>query len=65
MKRAFCLIFLLCSLPCLLTAQIGIYQQGKIVRMHMGECIPVGHGFMATWGGLQCQWGPNSALNTR
>ena len=58
MKRAFCLIFFLCSLPCLLAAQIGIYQQGKIVRMHMGECIPVAHGFMATMGGSSTPMGP-------
>ena len=58
MKRAFGLIFLLCNLPSLLTAQIGIYQQGKVVRMHMGECIPVAHGFMATMGGPAMPMGP-------
>lgn len=58
MKRAFCLTFLLFSLPCLLAAQIGIYQQGQIVRMHMGECIPVGHGFMSTLGGQTAPMGP-------
>jgi hypothetical protein len=58
MKRAFCLIFFLCSLPGLLAAQVGIYQQGQIVRMHMGECIPVGHGFMATMGGQAAPMGP-------
>ena len=58
MKRMFYLILTLCSLSCLLTAQIGIYQQGKIVRMHMGECIPVAHGFMATMGGSSTPMGP-------
>ena len=58
MKRAFWLILLFCFLPALLTAQIGIYQQGKIVRMHMGECIPIGHGFVATLGGPASPMGP-------
>jgi hypothetical protein len=58
MKRAFWLISLFCFSPALLTAQIGIYQQGKIVRMHMGECIPIGHGFMATVGGSASPMGP-------
>ena len=51
MKRAFWLVFLFCSLPGLLAAQIGIYQHGTVVRMHMGECIPAGHGFMVAFGG--------------
>ena len=51
MKRAFSLIFLFCSLPGLLAAQIGIYQHGTVVRMHMGECIGAGHGFMVAFGG--------------
>jgi len=50
-KLAFSLIFLFCSLPGLLAAQIGVYQHGTVVRMHMGECLPAGHGFMATFGG--------------
>ena len=58
MKRAFWLTLLFCFLPALLIAQIGVYQQGKIVRMHMGECIPVGHGFMSTLGGSATPMGP-------
>lgn len=58
MKRAFWLTSLFCFLPALLIAQIGVYQQGKIVRMHMGECIPVGHGFMSTLGGSATPMGP-------
>jgi len=58
MKRVFWLILVVCSLPALLSAQIGIYQQGQIVRMHMGECIPVGHGFMSTLGGAATPTGP-------
>jgi hypothetical protein len=58
MKRVFLLIFFLCMLPGLLTAQNGIYQHGTVVRMHMGECIPLGHGFMATFGGPSAPIGP-------
>jgi len=58
MKRVFLLIFAVCSLPGLLAAQIGVYQHGKVVRMHMGECIPAGHGFMATFGGPSTPVGP-------
>jgi len=50
-KKAFSLIFLVCSLPSLLAAQIGIYQHGTVVRMHMGDCVLAHHGFMATFGG--------------
>jgi hypothetical protein len=50
MKRAFSLIFLGCSLPALLTAQIGMYQHGSVVRMHMGDCNGSRHGFMANFG---------------
>lgn len=50
MKYALSLVFLLCSLPNLLVAQIGIYQHGSVVRMHMGECILAPHGFMTSLG---------------
>jgi len=59
MKPAFSLLFLVCSLPGLLAAQIGIYQHGTVVRMHMGECIPVGHGFMVAFGGPSNPMGPD------
>ena len=58
MKRALLLVFLVCSLPGLLAAQIGIYQHGTVVRMHMGECIPAGHGFMVAFGGPSTPMGP-------
>jgi hypothetical protein len=51
MKRICLLIFLCCSLPGLLAAQIGIYQQGAIERMHMGDCILAHHGFLVALGG--------------
>jgi hypothetical protein len=60
MKGSWLLIFLLCSLPSPLPAQIGIYQHGTVVRMHMGDCIPAGHGFMAAFGGPATPMGPDS-----
>ena len=50
MKRAFCLIVLLCSGPATLAAQTGIYQHGSIVRMHMGDCLLGQSGFMMAFG---------------
>jgi len=58
MKQAFSLILLFCSLPGLLAAQIGIYQHGTVVRMHMGDCIFAGHGFMVAFGGPATPVGP-------
>jgi hypothetical protein len=60
MKHALSLIFLFCSLPGSLPAQIGIYQHGSVVRMRMGECIPAGHGFMVAFGGPSTAMGPES-----
>jgi|SRR5271165_1684730 len=51
MNLARSLLFLLCGLPGLLAAQIGIYQHGTVVRMHMGDCILAQRGLMATFGG--------------
>jgi hypothetical protein len=51
MKRAFLQLLLWCSLPGLLAAQIGMYQHGSVVRMHMGDCRSSRHGFMANFGG--------------
>jgi hypothetical protein len=51
MKCALSLVFLFCSLPNLLAAQIGIYQHGSVVRMHMGDCILAPRGFMMAFGG--------------
>ena len=58
MKRALLLVLMFCALPCLLTAQIGIYQHGKVVRMHMGDCVPVEHGFMLAFGAPSNPAGP-------
>ena len=35
---------------CAVSQQIGVYQQGTIVKMHMGECLP-DHGFAAAFSG--------------
>jgi len=51
MKRAVLLILLFCILPGLLAAQLGIYQHGTVVRMHVGDCILAHHGFMVAFGG--------------
>jgi len=50
MKRVFLLIFLCSSFQGLLAVQIGVYQHGAVVRMHMGDCILVHHGFMGAFG---------------
>ena len=50
MKYALSLAFLLCSLPNVLIAQIGIYQHGSVVRMHMGDCLLAPRGFMTAFG---------------
>jgi hypothetical protein len=51
MKRAFLLVFLLNACCPFLVAQIGIYQHGSVVRMHMGECVLSRHAFMTAFGG--------------
>jgi hypothetical protein len=50
MKHVFLLLLLVCCLPGMLAAQIGIYQHGTVVRMHMGDCLPSPHGFMGSFG---------------
>ena len=39
-------------------AWAGIYQHGTVVRMRMGDCLPVRHGFMVSFGGQAAQAGP-------
>jgi hypothetical protein len=51
MKRAFPTILLLCIFSSLLAAQIGKYQRGSVVRMHMGDCMLAHHGLMTALGG--------------
>jgi hypothetical protein len=50
MRPLLSLIFLFCALPGLASAQLGIYQHGTVVRMHMGDCTLAHRGFMTTFG---------------
>ncbi len=50
MNKVLSMLFLLCSLPGSLPAQIGIYQHGTVVRMHMGNCMAAQQRFMAAFG---------------
>ena len=59
MKRI-SMVFLVCSLPVLLAAQIGVYQHGTVIRMHMGDCILAHHGFMVAFGGPSASMGQDS-----
>jgi len=49
MKQTAWLIFLLCGLASS-PAQIGIYQHGSVVRMHMGDCTVMHQGFLTNFG---------------
>lgn len=49
MKRTLLLALVLCSLLAF-AAPLGIYQHGTVIRMHMGDCVLVHHGFMAAFG---------------
>ena len=51
MKRACLLILMVCGLSALPVAQMGIYQHGTVVRMHMGDCMLTHRGFMTAFGG--------------
>jgi hypothetical protein len=50
MKR-FTLMLFVCALTISVYAQIGMYQHGSVVRMHMGDCVLAHHGFMVAFGG--------------
>ncbi len=49
MKSTFS-VLLLCALSGLTSAQT-VYQQGSVIRMHMGDCILAHHGFTVAFGG--------------
>ena len=59
MKRTFFLIAVLCTVPLARAEHIGVYQQGTVVRMRMGECVFPHHGFMATMSGQSAQISPD------
>lgn len=50
MKRVFFFILAFCNLPILLAGQIGMYQHGSVVRMHMGDCMLAHHGMTVAFG---------------
>lgn len=45
----------LCSTP---LGWAGIYQHGTVVKMHMGDCLPLRHGFFVALGGEPSQLVP-------
>jgi hypothetical protein len=57
MKHLLCLIVIFLSLPAVGAQSIGIYEQGTVVRMKMGDCPPTVHGFMANFGAPAMQMG--------
>jgi hypothetical protein len=54
-KHFFLLVFAVWTVP---FASAGIYQQGTVIRMRMGDCLPVRHGFMVAFGGQPAQPAP-------
>lgn len=54
-KYTLCLILSLGSLQISWAAQLGVYQHGAVVRMRMGDCLPVHHGFLVAFGGAAAQ----------
>ena len=50
MKRTLLLALALCSLQASSVAALAGYQQGMVVKMHMGDCVLVHRGFMSAFG---------------
>ncbi|MGA2964678.1 MAG: hypothetical protein ABSD64_00590 [Terriglobales bacterium] len=50
MKTALLLALILTSVSVALAAPLGIYQQGTVVRMRMGDCALMHRGFITTFG---------------
>ncbi|HYM77692.1 MAG TPA: hypothetical protein VE377_17090 [Candidatus Dormibacteraeota bacterium] len=57
MKYALWLVLFLCFTQ---AASAGVYQHGTVIRMRMGDCLPVHHGFMVALGGAQADTGPEA-----
>jgi hypothetical protein len=55
MRHALWLTLALCSVPLAWAGQLGVYQHGTVVRMRMGDCLPVHRGFKAAFGGPAAQ----------
>jgi len=60
MKNALWFFLFAGALQAAAADHLGVYQHGVVVRMRMGECIGVPHGFMATMGGPPVQLGAES-----
>ena len=50
MKSTLLLTFVLCGVSVAFAAPLGVYQQGTVVRMHMGDCLLMHRGFMNQFG---------------
>lgn len=51
MKPILAIGLLYCGLSAFVVAQeIGAYQHGSVIRMHMGDCVLGQHGFMTAFG---------------
>ncbi len=50
MKSILFLMFVLSCMSLAFAAPIGAYQQGTVIRMHMGECQLIHRGFMNQFG---------------
>jgi hypothetical protein len=55
MNCAFWAVLALCSIPASAVEPLGVYQHGTVVRMRMGDCLSVHHGFMFAMGGPAAQ----------
>ncbi|MFY9743400.1 MAG: hypothetical protein WA252_12970 [Candidatus Sulfotelmatobacter sp.] len=53
MKILFCLVAAACGLQTMQAQNLGVYQNGTVVRMKMGDCLSSRHGFMANFGSQQ------------
>lgn len=53
MKCTLWLVMFFCSLQLAHAEHLGVYQQGTVVRMRMGECTFPPHGFLAAFGAPQ------------
>ncbi|HUA15314.1 MAG TPA: hypothetical protein VMG31_08440 [Verrucomicrobiae bacterium] len=49
-KHTWCLVVVLASLQAAWAAPLGLYRQGTVVSMRMGDCLPTHRGFMASFG---------------
>lgn len=51
------LVLALCTIS---AAKAGVYEHGTVVRMRMGDCLPVRRGFMVNFGGAAPQGLPEA-----